>query len=52
MNEKYINLFNGYRRAYGVADWANVKIDPVSGKRNQTIGGLLKNLQTKSMRTI
>ena len=33
MNEKYINLFNGYRRAYGVADWTNVKIDPVSGKK-------------------
>ena len=33
MEKKYINLFNGYRRAYGVADWTNVKIDPVSGKK-------------------
>ena len=33
MDKKYINLFNGYRRAYGVADWTNVKIDPVSGKK-------------------
>ena len=33
MNEKYIQIFNGYRGAYGVADWTNVKIDPVSGKK-------------------
>jgi hypothetical protein len=33
MNQKYIQIFNGYRGAYGVADWTNVKIDPVSGKK-------------------
>jgi len=33
MNEKYIQIFNGYKGAYGVADWTNVKIDPVSGKK-------------------
>jgi hypothetical protein len=33
MEKKYIQIFNGYRGAYGVADWTNVKIDPVSGKK-------------------
>ena len=33
MEEKYIQIFDGYRGAYGVADWTNVKIDPVSGKK-------------------
>jgi len=33
MNEKYIQIFDGYKGAYGVADWTNVKIDPVSGKK-------------------
>jgi len=33
MEKKYIELFNGYKGAYGVADWTNVKIDPISGKK-------------------
>ena len=33
MEKKYIQIFDGYRGAYGVADWTNVKIDPVSGKK-------------------
>ena len=33
MDQKFIKLFNGYKAAYGVADWTNVKIDPVSGKK-------------------
>jgi len=33
MEKKYIQIFNGYKGAYGVADWTNVKIDPVSGKK-------------------
>jgi len=33
MEKKYIQIFDGYKGAYGVADWTNVKIDPVSGKK-------------------
>ena len=33
MDKKYIQIFDGYKGAYGVADWTNVKIDPVSGKK-------------------
>ena len=33
MDKKYIELFNGYKGAYGVADWTHVKIDPKTGKR-------------------
>ena len=33
MEKKYIQIFDGYKGAYGVADWTTVKIDPVSGKK-------------------
>ena len=32
MNEKYIQIFNGYRGAYGVANIKNAYVDPDSGK--------------------
>ena len=32
MEKKYINIFNGYRGAYGVADWTNAQVDPETGK--------------------
>ena len=32
MNE-YIKIFNGYRHAYGIADWTNATVDPESGKK-------------------
>ena len=32
MNEKYIQIFNGYRGAYGVANIKNAYRDPDSGK--------------------
>ena len=32
MNEKYIQIFNGYRGAYGVANIKNAYRDPESGK--------------------
>jgi len=31
MNEKYIQIFNGYRGAYGVANIKNAYVDPDSG---------------------
>ena len=33
MDKKYIQIFDGYKGAYGVADWTNVEIDPVTGKK-------------------
>jgi len=33
MDQKFIKLFDGYKAAYGVADWTSVKIDPVTGKK-------------------
>ena len=32
MNE-YVKIFNGYRHAYGIADWSNATVDPESGKK-------------------
>ena len=32
MNEKYIQIINGYRGAYGVANIKNASVDPDSGK--------------------
>ena len=32
MEKKYINIFNGYRGAYGVADWTNAKTEE-NGKK-------------------
>ena len=32
MNEKYIQIFNGYKGAYGVANIKNAYVDPDSGK--------------------
>jgi hypothetical protein len=29
----YIKIFNGYRHAYGIADWTNAIVDPESGKQ-------------------
>ena len=31
--QEYIKIFNGYRHAYGIADWTNAIIDPESGKK-------------------
>ena len=31
--EEYIKIFNGYRHAYGIADWTNATVDPESGKK-------------------
>ena len=30
--QEYIKIFNGYRHAYGIADWTNAIVDPESGK--------------------
>ena len=32
--QEYIKIFNGYRHAYGIADWTNAVIDPENGKKN------------------
>jgi len=29
----YVKIFNGYRHAYGIADWTNATVDPESGKK-------------------
>ena len=29
----YIKIFNGYRHAYGIADWTNATVDQESGKK-------------------
>ena len=31
--QEYIKIFNGYRHAYGIADWTNAIVDPESGKK-------------------
>jgi hypothetical protein len=31
--QEYIKIFNGYRHAYGIADWTNAVIDPENGKK-------------------
>ena len=31
--QEYIKIFNGYRHAYGIADWTNAIVDPESGKQ-------------------
>ena len=31
--QEYIKIFNGYRHAYGIADWTNAVVDPESGKK-------------------
>ena len=31
--QEFIKIFNGYRHAYGIADWTNAVVDPESGKK-------------------
>ena len=31
--QEYIKIFNGYKHAYGIADWTNAVIDPENGKK-------------------
>ena len=31
--QEYIKILNGYRHAYGIADWTNAIVDPESGKQ-------------------
>ena len=31
--KEYVKIFNGYRQAYGIADWTNATVDPESGKK-------------------
>ena len=31
--KEYVKIFNGYRHAYGIADWTNATVDPESGKK-------------------
>ena len=31
--KEYVKIFNGYRHAYGIADWTNAVIDPENGKK-------------------
>ena len=31
--QEFIKLFNGYRHAYGIADWTNAVVDPENGKK-------------------
>ena len=31
--QEFIKIFNGYRHAYGIADWTNAVVDPGSGKK-------------------
>lgn len=31
--QEYIKIFNGYRHAYGIADWTNTIVDSESGKK-------------------
>jgi len=31
--QEFIKIFNGYRHAYGIADWTNAVIDPENGKK-------------------
>ena len=45
MNEKYIQIFNGYRGAYGVANIKNAYVDPDSGKLRLKPGDYRWNYQ-------
>ena len=45
MDKKYINLFNGYRGAYGVANIKNAYVDPDSGKLRLKPGDYRWNYQ-------
>ena len=31
--QEFIKIFNGYRHAYGIADWTNAVVDPENGKK-------------------
>ena len=31
--QEFIKIFNGYRHAYGIADWTNAVVDPERGKK-------------------
>ena len=37
--QEYIKIFNGYKHAYGIADWTNAVVDPESGKKKPVYRG-------------
>jgi hypothetical protein len=45
MEKKYIQIFNGYRGAYGVANIKNAYVDPDSGKLRLKPGDYRWNYQ-------